>query len=124
MNMIKCATAVTTLVGMLQLTAIPAQADQANGIDNLGDKATVPASRFVEAPIVRVPYGDLDITSAAGMQTLTHRIKRGVKRVCGARPEIRKVPALWSWTACQDEAFLDAMAQVDNLISRRKLALR
>ena len=124
MNMIKYATAVTTLVGMFQLTSIPAQADQANEIDNHGDKATVAASRLVEARIVRVPYGDLDITSAAGIQTLTHRIKMGVKRVCGARPEIKKVPALWSWKACQEQAFSDAMAQVDNLVSRRKLAVR
>lgn len=124
LKMIKYATALTGVVGMLQLTAIPAHADQANVIDDLGDEAAVSVSRLVEALIVRVPYGDLNITSAAGIETLTRRIDRAVKGVCGSRPDTRDVQAHLSRKTCQDEAFLGAMVQVDDLISQRKLAAR
>ena len=36
-----------------------------------------------EVPTERVPYGDLDLTSEAGIATLDRRLDRAVRRVCG-----------------------------------------
>jgi UrcA family protein len=43
----------------------------------------VPAMAADEAPSVGVPYGDLDLTSAAGQRQLDLRLERAAREVCG-----------------------------------------
>jgi UrcA family protein len=47
--------------------------------------AAVPSSALAEdrAPIEKVPYGDLNLATQAGIDTLDRRLDRAVERVCG-----------------------------------------
>lgn len=61
---------------------------------------------------VAVEYGDLDISTAAGADTLGKRIEAAVKAACN-RPDNRDLRAMQAWTDCKDQAMSDAMEQLD-----------
>jgi len=60
---------------------------------------------------VTVPYGDLDIASAAGAEALNARLLGGIKSACD-RPGIRDVKANAAWEACKDAAMSSALEQL------------
>lgn len=63
---------------------------------------------------VLVAYGDLDLTSPAGQDTLTHRVKAAVRKVCGgtnARPTLDEVRA---YRDCSSQASKNALASLDS----------
>ena len=82
-------------------------------------KSNLPAIAFAVAALIaaapssalardvateKVPYGDLDLSTPAGIETLDRRLERAVKHVCG-----RAVPRSLAQTAqierCQEETW-------------------
>lgn len=66
-----------------------------------------------DVPSVTVRYADLDLGSAAGVNTLYHRISNAAKAVC-PNPDIRDLNALTAAEHCQDQAIARAVQQVNN----------
>jgi UrcA family protein len=71
--------------------------------------AVAPAA--AEEARVTVTYGDLDIASPAGAETLVHRLHKGVEAACG-RVESRDLKVMAAQAACKDAAMTDAVAQL------------
>lgn len=69
--------------------------------------ATAPAA----AQSVAVYFGDLDIGSAAGAETLNNRLLSAVDRVC-ERPFIRDLKGVVAWNECKDTAMSSALEQL------------
>jgi UrcA family protein len=69
----------------------------------------------------RVSYADLDLTTAAGVDTLTKRIKDTATSTC---KEIKVDVPVDGWTIdrCIKEAVADAMVQVDKAVADAKAA--
>lgn len=68
-----------------------------------------------------VPYADLDLSSQAGMKTLTARINGAAKTVCGPAPEYRESHT--PYDACIKSAVDHAMIQVARAVEASRLAL-
>ena len=68
-----------------------------------------------------VSYADLDLTSAAGMKTLTTRIDSAAKTVCGPGPEYRD--SRTPYETCVKSAEDRAMIQVARTAEASHLAL-
>ena len=77
------------------------------------------------APSVKVSYGDLDLASAQGMQTLHARVTAAARRVCAPDGfDARNLQVFTSERACMSHAVADAedtvqATRVANLGARR-----
>lgn len=80
---------------------------------------TVASAAPVLAKDVLVPYGDLDLASAQGQRTLSHRLHRAAQAACDfhAEPRIRSEAAI----ACYREARARAKTQVATIIEDARL---
>src|SRR5690606_27714665 len=58
-----------------------------------------------------VYYGDLDISSAAGAETLNARLLGTIKSVC-ERPAVLDIKANVAWNECKDAAMSSALEQL------------
>jgi UrcA family protein len=70
------------------------------------------APALAESVSVAVPYGDLDLTAAAGRKTLDERLERAARRVCGGVSPVRNMAQMREWRACRAEARASYEAQV------------
>lgn len=59
---------------------------------------------------VRVPYGDLDLSTAHGARTLAHRV---FDAAC-PRPDTRDIHSFGEWQECKENARNDAMEQLNS----------
>lgn len=59
---------------------------------------------------VRVPYGDLNLSTAHGARTLAHRV---FDAAC-PRPDTRDLRSFAEWKACKENARNDAMEQLNS----------
>lgn len=66
-----------------------------------------------QVPQVTVSYADLDLSKAAGAQTLYKRIKNAAARVCGSSGRYTILEGRKAWHACYDTAVANAVAQID-----------
>jgi UrcA family protein len=82
---------------------------QALAAVSLSVAAVAPAA--AEEVRLTVPYGDLDIATPAGAETLNARLLSGIKTVC-ERPDVRDVKASEAWEACKDAAMSRALEQL------------
>jgi UrcA family protein len=90
MHMTKLAIASAVAVALSSIAAAPAVAQ--------------------ESQIV-VSYGDLDLNTAAGVQTLDARLEASVKAVCG-RPDVRDLKSGLAYEQCKDAAMNSAHEQL------------
>lgn len=66
---------------------------------------------------VNVRYGDLDLSSQAGVATLYHRLRGAADEACGPEFHVHSLnPAAnrQNWEACYKQALDKAAARVDN----------
>ena len=71
------------------------------------------------APSVRVPYGDLNLTSVEGANTLNRRITAAAHQVCSADGvDGRDLQAFTALRSCEARAIADAEQQVHALAAR------
>lgn len=73
--------------------------------------ATLTAAPAVAQDTVAISYADLDVTSAAGAETLAGRINAGIKQAC-ERPDMRDVKRMAEWQECKDSAMSQATEQL------------
>jgi UrcA family protein len=66
------------------------------------------------APQIVVSYGDLDLQSGSGMDTLFKRIERASRGVCGKRPTTVMNGVLHRFLACHDATISAAVRNIDN----------
>jgi UrcA family protein len=65
------------------------------------------------APSVRVPYGDLNLTSAQGANTLHARITAAARQVCGEHGlDGRNLQAWAAARSCETQAIASAVREV------------
>ena len=65
------------------------------------------------APSVRVPYGDLDLASEQGANTLHARIAAAARQVCAPNGvDGRNLAAFAAERSCESQAIANAMSQV------------
>jgi UrcA family protein len=62
---------------------------------------------------IRVTYSDLDLSTAAGAQTLYRRIKGAAYQACKSHGRFSTLMSRTAWRRCYDGAVADAVAQVD-----------
>ena len=77
----------------------------------------------------RVPYADIDVTSAAGVWALLQRIEDAADAVCGGGATKVSKPEKEDYAECRDIAVSGAVAKMRNptlttLASRRRAELR
>jgi UrcA family protein len=85
--------------------------------------ASLSAPLRAETTSIAVPYGDLNLASPAGMETLDHRIHEAVKRVCG-EVEVRDLHDGLDQERCLVQARTKVTVQVAQLTRNdRVLAL-
>jgi UrcA family protein len=75
---------------------------------------------------VRVPYGDLDLTRDAGVDTLLSRVADAAARACGGRPAlgVLMLEEARAYRACKAKAVSQAVAQLDAPLVKQRLAER
>ena len=61
---------------------------------------------------VRVSYADLDISGAAGAQTLYARIKSAAREACGPEPAVLDLRDAAGYNACYEQAVAKAVHRV------------
>ena len=61
---------------------------------------------------VKVSYADLDLSEAAGAQTLYARIKSAAREACGPEPAILDLRDAAAYNACYDQAVAKAVNRV------------
>ncbi len=66
-----------------------------------------------ETHSITVRYADLDLDSAAGLDTLYSRIERASRQVCG-RADGRNLALAAQWRACRNEALDTAISRIEN----------
>ena len=65
-------------------------------------------------PSVTVKYGDLNLSTAEGANTLYSRLRRAARSVCGV-DSIQPEEKMWvHWKACYDTAIATAVAKVNS----------
>lgn len=62
---------------------------------------------------VTVAYGDLDLTTAAGQETLSSRVKAAVRKVCGANNGRPTASQIQDYRTCTTHASQSALASLD-----------
>ena len=119
MNNLKRAPLLAT--GLLLAAAQPVFAENADTTATYATATTVTVSLDREQIQRLVPYGDLDLSSPQGMNTLNMRIKSAVHAVC-PREDTRDLQRLNGLRQCRQEAIEGAMLQVERLASLREAA--
>jgi UrcA family protein len=77
------------------------------------------------APSVRVPYGDLDLTSEQGVNTLHARVTAAARQVCGSDVVgIRNLQAYAAARSCEAQAIESAVRGVPGVKVAASLAAR
>jgi UrcA family protein len=66
-----------------------------------------------KAVSVTVSFADLDLSKAAGAQTLYKRIKAAARRACGSIDGYTHMRSQRGWRECYESAIADAVARVD-----------
>ena len=66
---------------------------------------------------VAIPYGDLDLATVAGAETLNGRIEAGIKAAC-ERPDMRDLKSMAAWEQCKDTAETSAAEQLARITAR------
>lgn len=81
--------------------------------------ATMPTSAIAQDQIRtnRVPYGDLDLTTQAGIKTLDRRLDRAVERVC-EQPGPRNLGQQRMEAKCEKQAHRNIQPKRDLAIAR------
>lgn len=69
-------------------------------------------SKLLSEQQISVAYGDLNLTSSAGAETLYRRIKQAGARVCGAQPGSMELRRLVVWNECRETAIVNAVEAV------------
>ena len=69
-------------------------------------------------PFEIVPYDDLDLTKAKGVETLMVPLKAAIRRVCPF-PRLMDLAEVRAQQECEEIAHAEAMARVDSLIAER-----
>ncbi|WP_185996903.1 UrcA family protein [Novosphingobium aerophilum] len=69
-------------------------------------------------PTREVRYGDLDLTTASGQDSLTRRLTVAVRQVCGGA-DMRDLPAYSDMMRCRDDSSERAFTQRDALFAER-----
>jgi UrcA family protein len=64
-----------------------------------------------DLPSVKVGYGDLNLTTRQGKDTLRRRIHRAADLVCGT-PDARNLQLSMSYRSCMTNATNDALSQI------------
>ena len=72
---------------------------------------SIAAAPAVAQDTVAVHYGDLDLTTATGVQILDQRLEAGVNTVCD-RPDIRDLKSMVAFEQCKDAAMTSANEQL------------
>jgi len=72
---------------------------------------SIAAAPAVAQDTVAVHYGDLDLSTTAGVQVLDQRLEAGVKAVCD-RPDIRDLKSMLAFEQCKDAAMVSANEQL------------
>jgi len=73
--------------------------------------SSLAAAPAVAQDAVTVHYGDLDLTTATGVQVLDQRLAAAVKAVCD-RPDIRDLKSMVAYEQCKDSAMTSANEQL------------
>jgi len=83
----------------------------------------VPAVAADEAEVIRVRYGDLDLTSVEGQRQLDSRLERAAREVCDMNEKVTgshlRAPTA---RACYREARRDLDRQYAQLVNRKSTA--
>jgi UrcA family protein len=67
-----------------------------------------------DAPSMKVHFGDLNLSTDAGVQTLYKRIKLAARTVCNESVVSGDGRSASHYWACYDKAVADAISKVDN----------
>jgi UrcA family protein len=68
------------------------------------------------APSVRVPYGDLNLASEQGANTLHARVAAAARQVCAPDGlDMRNLQAYWAARSCETHAIAQAVREVHSL---------
>jgi UrcA family protein len=78
--------------------------------------SSVPLSAQVaaETTSVRVVYGDLNLSTKSGAQTLFKRMRVATSKVCGSRPAPKQIAAQQRHRICTLDAMLRAVAEINS----------
>lgn len=63
---------------------------------------------------IEVNYGDLNLSSAAGQETLSNRIRVAVRKVCGYTNARQTLEEMQDYRACSTKASENAFASLDS----------
>ena len=66
-----------------------------------------------DVPQIKVPYGDLNLSSPAGAQAMLNRIRFAASRVCGGKADNRDIPGTTFYRQCVRVAADNAVSQLD-----------
>lgn len=99
----KTITSLLALTTALLVLAMPARAD------NPGMKG----ANLAESNSLRVAYGDLNLASQAGVDTLYARLRSAAKRVCSPREDIRNLLRHREWRQCMRSALDGAVGDLN-----------
>lgn len=94
------AAAFITSTMLMALAAGPAHANDA------------PSSEGITKTML-VPYGDLNLASSSGMQTLQHRITAAAKQVCADAKDSTSLTLTAQYNNCMKSAIAGAKAQIN-----------
>jgi UrcA family protein len=91
--------------------------------------STAPVDSPANAQTVskRVSYADLDLTTESGRETLSRRIAKTARELCGGSTPGQEIGLRHSIRRCQVKAIADTRVQVASAVSRassRQLASR
>lgn len=75
-------------------------------------------------PVAFVSYGDLNLRTASGVETLNGRVRRAAKQVCGISNGTEPLYAEMNGRTCWRAAVADAQPQIDSAISTFEFAGR
>jgi UrcA family protein len=77
------------------------------------------------APAVKVPYGDLNLASEQGANTLHARIKAAARRVCAVDGiDLRNLTTYAAERSCEAQAIANAVRDVNNVKVAASFAAR
>ena len=78
----------------------------------------VPAATFAREDVAteRVPYGDLNLASPAGVETLDRRLDRAIKRICGH--DLRHLRVSRAIAECREKTRASILPQRSYAIAR------
>jgi UrcA family protein len=84
------------------------------------------APALAQPVTLSVPYGDLDLTTDAGRQTLDARLDRATRTVCGGAAPTRDLARIQAWRSCVSTARASTRDQVElalNAANARRVAV-